>query len=443
MSRTTSIDLFPEIAPIHIEGPAGVKINIDGRIRTLPHTFYSLVGLQRIVEAQTTTIVGDHIYRFDRWVNGLNHPLWEGATSAEGLTLELAYDSFALGDGSGLTGRYFNDSLLGFDTEPVLERLEPEINFLWGNDSPEEDVVNQDYFTALWEGDIQAIFDEEYTFHTRSDDGLRLWIGEELVIDKWKPQAPTMHSGDIWLEAGKRYPFRLEYFEKDGGAEMVLTWSSPSIPQSFIPTRQLYPEHEQFPGHIVGEVWIDQNNNHFREGDEAPLVDIPVRLLLATDSSIVLTTETDEKGAYQLEEVFPGTYFLQFLNQASGTWLQPGSQLDLFGRTPPFVMEERKNKNISATFIEPIMPWFVPFPNLQIYPQPAREMLTLSFSHPSSKEVQATLIDMKGRQQLIQTWMSQAGANEILLPLGDLPSGLYVLQLQQEDGMDIRKIMKW
>ena len=65
-----------------------------------------------------------------------------------------------------------------------------------------------------WTGQIEARYSETYTFMTRSDAGVRLWIDGQLIIDAWDDHELSSHWGTIDLEAGQRYDIRLEYYER-------------------------------------------------------------------------------------------------------------------------------------------------------------------------------------------------------------------------------------
>ena len=78
--------------------------------------------------------------------------------------------------------------------------------------------LTADHFQATWTGRLQANYSELYNFATTSDDGVRLWIGGELVIDHWTDHAATVDTGSKWLEAGKWYDIKLEYYENTGAA---------------------------------------------------------------------------------------------------------------------------------------------------------------------------------------------------------------------------------
>ena len=98
-----------------------------------------------------------------------------------------------------------------------------------------------DNFSIRWTGFILPKFAEQYTFHATTDDGVRLWIGDNMIINNWANKPPTETAGRAKLEAGKKYPFKMEYFEGAGGASCKLEWSSPSQPREIIPAANLFP----------------------------------------------------------------------------------------------------------------------------------------------------------------------------------------------------------
>ncbi len=142
--------------------------------------------------------------------------------------------------GTGLQGEYYNS--IDLSGSPVLTRIDSTINFSWNSGSPESSTVNTDYFSVRWSGQILALYDEEYTFRTYSDDGIRLWVGNTLVINNWTDHAPVYNSGSITLEANTKYDIVLEYYERTGGAVAQLEWSSASLSQEIVSKSNLYSE---------------------------------------------------------------------------------------------------------------------------------------------------------------------------------------------------------
>jgi hypothetical protein len=125
-------------------------------------------------------------------------------------------------------------------TTLVLTRTDPRIDFNWGAGSPDT-AVNADIFSARWTGEVEAAFTETYTFYTRIDDGVRLWIDGVLLVDSWIDQGTPEYKGQIDLVAGNKYSLVMEYYENGGGAVAELRWSSPSTPKDFVPQAALSP----------------------------------------------------------------------------------------------------------------------------------------------------------------------------------------------------------
>jgi hypothetical protein len=147
------------------------------------------------------------------------------------------YPTLIAGSGTGLTATYFDNRDF---TGTAVSRLEPAIAFDWGAGSPSPS-IGPDTFSARWTGEVQPYVSETYTFTTISDDGIRVWIGNQLIIDHWSDHAASARSGSIALVGGLRYPITVEYYENGGAAVAKLLWASPSTPAGVVPSTQLYP----------------------------------------------------------------------------------------------------------------------------------------------------------------------------------------------------------
>jgi uncharacterized protein (DUF1800 family) len=148
--------------------------------------------------------------------------------------------------GTGLMGYYFTNASTTYSnaanfnpTNLFLTRLDPVIDFVWGGTNPPPNLSNGLY-TVRWTGQVQPQYSETYYFDVKSDDGLRLWVNDQLLIDKWQPQN-TEWSNSISLQAGTRYDLRMEYLQNGGPAQAHLYWYSPSQPKQIIPSNRLYP----------------------------------------------------------------------------------------------------------------------------------------------------------------------------------------------------------
>lgn len=138
---------------------------------------------------------------------------------------------------TGLKGEYYNDMAL---TDLKMTRTDANINFHWGEGSTVAS-IQPDHFSVRWTGTIKPRFTETYTYDMASDDGVRLWINGQLIINKWVTQASVLSSLPIKMTAGQSYNIQVEYFENGGGATAELQWSSPSQKKEVVPQSQLSP----------------------------------------------------------------------------------------------------------------------------------------------------------------------------------------------------------
>jgi hypothetical protein len=139
--------------------------------------------------------------------------------------------------GGGVKGEYFKGTDL---RNLVLTRTDPQINFSWGSDSPDP-LLDVDYFSVRWTGEVEAAYTETYTFYPLSDDGVRLWVDGQQLVDDWNDHGAIENKGSIDLVAGNTYSIVMEYFENAGGATVQLRWSSPSTPKALIPQAAFSP----------------------------------------------------------------------------------------------------------------------------------------------------------------------------------------------------------
>jgi hypothetical protein len=140
----------------------------------------------------------------------------------------------------GLTARYFDNTTLS--GQPSLQRTDAFVNFDWAGARPDA-ALPADRFSVRWSGQLAAPSSEAYTFHLYSDDGARLWVNNQLVIDRWQPPfEKQIRSAPVELKAGEKAPVRVEYYNAGGEALIQLLWSSASTPLQFIPQQHLYPE---------------------------------------------------------------------------------------------------------------------------------------------------------------------------------------------------------
>jgi glucose/arabinose dehydrogenase len=238
LTHTTQRDILPRRVQLTLAtSPAGLALQLDGQPVTTPLTFESVVGIVRNLGAVSPQASGGSSYEFVSWSDGgaATHNI---STPSTNRTYTATYRVTSGGSGGGLSVTYFNDINL---TGTTVARVDPTVDFVWGAGSPAP-AIAADTFSARWTGQVQPQFTQVYTFYTQSDDGVRLWVNGQQIVNNWTNHATTENSGTISLTAGQRYDIRMEFYENGGSATARLLWSSASTPKAIVPSTRLFPQ---------------------------------------------------------------------------------------------------------------------------------------------------------------------------------------------------------
>ncbi|MFW9258936.1 Calx-beta domain-containing protein, partial [Nostoc sp. CALU 546] len=129
-----------------------------------------------------------------------------------------------------------------------------------------------------------AKYSETYNFYTTTDDGVRLWVNGQQIINKFVDQSATEHSGAIALVAGQKYDIKLEYYDKTYDAVSRLSWSSTSQAKEIIPQSQLYsPE-------LQTTITLGSSSTTVNEGDGSVTITLLRSGDLSSTSSVKYAT---------------------------------------------------------------------------------------------------------------------------------------------------------
>jgi hypothetical protein len=236
LTTSTYRDVLPRKVRLTLAtSPAGLQVVLDGLHTATPQAFDAVVGILRTIEAKAQG-AGGTTYSFLSWSDGgaARHTI---ATPAVSTTYVATYRATSVGSGTGLLATYFDTVSFGGS---VVKRTDARVDFDWGVGSPAAG-IGPDTFSVRWTGQVEAQFSETYTFYTRGNDGFRLWVNGQRLVQNWTSQSTSENSGSISLTAGRRYPIVIEYYENTVTAVAKLLWSGPSTPKAIIPQTRLYP----------------------------------------------------------------------------------------------------------------------------------------------------------------------------------------------------------
>ena len=161
----------------------------------------------------------------------------------------------------GLLGRYYTSSDQSRFAELIEVRTDFQVDFEWGDGSPGFGVP-ADNFAVIWTGTIESPISGLQEIATNTDDGVRLWVDGQLVIENWTNHSTQQDIAVVDFVAGERVPIRLEYFESGGGATCQLTWRLlGEMTFSSIPQEALRPDTDIDGDGYPDQCYADCNGN--------------------------------------------------------------------------------------------------------------------------------------------------------------------------------------
>lgn len=170
--------------------------------------------------------------------------------------------------GTGLTGiytsgsstTYANSANFNTTTASGFTRVDPIVDFIFPTSpavpantggTPNNNIAPvgaldtaapaSSTYTVRWKGQIQPQYSQTYYFVARTNDGAKLVVNGQLIIDNWIVQSTTDQVGSIDLQGGLLYDIQLDYLRSSGGAEAHLSWYSADQVKQIVPQSRLYP----------------------------------------------------------------------------------------------------------------------------------------------------------------------------------------------------------
>jgi glucose/arabinose dehydrogenase len=234
-------DVLPKMSSLSFDTvPAGNAVILDGQPASTPLTIDAVQGITRTLSAPPTTIDGVDMV-LDSWEDGSTAPTRSFYTPAGDHLYRLFYRPAdgVVGSGTGLTAKYYSQPDF---TSQVSKQVDRVPYFTWGEGPPVAGAPD-DNFSALWTGNVESQFSEDYTFSVDlgGTDAVKVVVDGTTLINTLNNGHTGVVSGTIPLTAGTPVPIRVSFRGGAGSSAMPLMWSSASTPLSAIPGSQLAP----------------------------------------------------------------------------------------------------------------------------------------------------------------------------------------------------------
>ncbi|MBN1916254.1 DUF11 domain-containing protein [Candidatus Dojkabacteria bacterium] len=174
------------------------------------------------VEIDNVFVPGNYSY-----TNSASVSATGGYSSSNTATINVTVEDFP--QDSGLNAYYYNNKTL-FGS-PTFTRVDPVVNspqLSWSLFGGSGGGLGGDNFSVKWEGQVMSNCSGPITIKTNSDDGLRVFLNNQLIIDKWfdREQPVPLDSADVNLTAGTWNNIRIDYYQHGGGSIAQLFWNS-------------------------------------------------------------------------------------------------------------------------------------------------------------------------------------------------------------------------
>ena len=238
----------------------------------------------------------EHTMTRDLYVSGGEHDLKVEYFEAGGAAVaKFHWDLIHAENGTGTGGgqffpnwkaEYFNNTSLS--GTPVLVRDDRYLNNNWGAGSPAPGVVNNDYFSARWTKTLSGE-PSTYLVTLTSDDGSRLYVNNQLLIDNWAVQAPTTRTASFNYTGGP-VQVRVEYFENTENASIDVHLAELGTVVPAVPIVPPATGNQAAPVSCLAptgfNAYVNADSLNFRDG---PAVQFPIITTLPECSTVQLT----------------------------------------------------------------------------------------------------------------------------------------------------------
>lgn len=167
---------------------------------------------------------------------------------------------------NGLSAEYFDNKLL--EGTPRT-RVDAVVNFDPVNQPPDP-YTSAHKLSIRWTGFIKPNVSGTYKIGVNSDDGVRLWIEDKLIVDEWHNRGTTTDQVEVEMIAEKQYKIRLEYFDNGGDATCQLLWKVPGSSEDLYEQDRIAAKESDYVIAVMGI-----NKTIEKEGRDRSSLDLP------------------------------------------------------------------------------------------------------------------------------------------------------------------------
>lgn len=141
---------------------------------------------------------------------------------------------------NGILGEYFDSANNDNESYMRMIRIDSSPDYNWEYNSPDTS-IEKNTFSVRWTGFIEVPRSDNYTFYTYSDDGVKMTFNGQEIINRWGLlNLEFSNSSSIRLEAGIKYPIKIDYQQIPLNSTFFLFWKPEHGGMEIVPETAFY-----------------------------------------------------------------------------------------------------------------------------------------------------------------------------------------------------------
>ncbi|MBW3545248.1 MAG: T9SS type A sorting domain-containing protein, partial [Bacteroidetes bacterium] len=299
--------------------------------------------------------------------------------------------------------------------------------------------TREDYFGFVFSGYIKVETAGTYTFYTKSDDGSKLYIDGQQVVDNDGLHGLRERSGTVYLNAGQ-HPIEVHYFERTGfyTQGLEVRWAGPGIGKQLIPSTVLTPatwQPNMAPIADAGDnITVHESQGSVTLINNSSDPDGYIAAYFWKSISLPTPTMVDPTARHLVvKNLRPGDYSFEL--EVTDNWGVTSTD-----RVRLFVTSDGSNARVASVEEEEEVAGLPE--RLTFYPNPVQDKLTIETGMLHEESLEVLVYDLRG--SLVYKGRHQANPADGTLELNlyELKQGIYMLRLQTHEQQRTIKIIK-
>ena len=186
-------------------------------------------------------------------------------------------------------------------------RTDAQVN-MHSRDNPPDPFFVPGQKSVRWTGFLEAPVSGTYKIGVSSDDGIRLWFDDKVLLDSWVDRGETLDTSTVELIKGKKYKIKLDYYDGGGDASCRLWWKIPGLGLSEFTAEKKAAKESDVVIAVIGTGLYNEREGHDKEHLDLPgnQIDMLKECIKVNPNIIVVLVTGSQHTIGWIKENIPG-----------------------------------------------------------------------------------------------------------------------------------------